>query len=157
MEKSAILEITPPPSLLGGFFIIHRHGKITSMAVIEEFKAFAMRGSVVDLAVGVVIGASFNTIVNSLVADVIMPAFGVVTGNINFSELALVVGTSTIAYGKFIQATLSFIIIAFSLFLVIKAVNAMRKKEELAPEVVKPPSDEVRLLTEIRDLLQKPE
>ena len=124
------------------------------MTVMQEFKAFAMRGSVVDLAIGVVIGAAFNSIVNSLVADVVMPLFGIITGNINFSELAFVVGSSTIAYGKFIQATLSFVIIAFSLFIAIKAMNAMRKKEEQNTEV-KPVSDEVRLLGEIKELLQR--
>lgn len=120
----------------------------------QEFKAFAMRGSVVDLAIGVVIGAAFNSIVNSLVADVVMPSFGIITGNINFSELVFVVGSSTIAYGKFIQATLSFVIIAFSLFLVIKTMNAMRKKEEHTPEE-KPVTDEVRLLGEIKELLER--
>ena len=123
------------------------------MSVIEEFKSFALRGSVVDLAIGVVIGAAFNGIVNSLVADVFMPAFGVVTGNINFSELVLQIDDSKIAYGKFIQAIFSFVIIAFSLFLFIKFMNSLRKKEEEKPKEEKTQAEDVKLLTEIRDLL----
>lgn len=125
------------------------------MSIIQEFKAFAMRGSVVDLAVGVIIGSAFGAIVNSLVGDVIMPTFGVVTGNVNFSDLVLTVGTSKIAYGKFLQATFSFLIVAFSLFAVIKLMNTLRKKEEQKPAEEKTVSDEVKLLTEIRDALRR--
>jgi large conductance mechanosensitive channel len=125
------------------------------MTLLQEFKSFAMRGSVVDLAVGVIVGGAFGTIVNSLVGDVVMPLFGVLTGGVNFSGLHLTVGEASIAYGKFIQATVSFLIIAFSLFLAVKAMNTLRKKEETIPQKEKIVSDEVRLLSEIRDLLTK--
>ncbi len=122
------------------------------MNMLNEFKAFAMRGNVVDLAVGVVIGGAFGTIVSSLVGDIIMPIIGVLTGGLDFSGLSLTVGSATIAYGRFIQAAFVFVIVAFALFMVVKAMNAMKKKEEAKPS--EPPAD-VKLLTEIRDLLKK--
>lgn len=124
------------------------------MSVFAEFKSFAMRGNVIDLAVGVVIGAAFNSIINSLVADIVMPIFSIVTGNIKFTDLALTVGGQQLMYGKFLQASLSFIIIAFSLFLVIKLMNAIHKKEENKAPEVKAESDEVKVLNEIRDILK---
>ncbi|HOY48392.1 MAG TPA: large-conductance mechanosensitive channel protein MscL [Flavobacteriales bacterium] len=124
------------------------------MGILKEFKAFAMRGNVIDLAVGVVIGGAFGGIVNSLVGDVIMPIIGVLTGGVDFSGLSYTVGKAVIAYGKFIQAIFTFIIIAFSLFMVIKGMNATKKKEEEAPAAPPAPSKEEVLLGEIRDLLK---
>lgn len=123
--------------------------------MLEEFKSFAMKGNVVDLAIGVIIGGAFGAIVASLVGDVIMPLIGAVTGGVDFSGLHFTVGSAIIAYGKFIQATFVFIIVAFVLFMVVKAMNKMKKKEEAKPEAQKMVSDEVKLLSEIRDLLKK--
>lgn len=117
----------------------------------QEFKAFAMRGNVVDLAIGVVIGGAFGTIVTSLVGDIIMPIFGIVTGGIDFSDMAYTVGGSTIAYGKFIQAAFVFAIVAFALFLVVKVMSKLKKAEEAKPTAT--PEDTV-LLREIRDSLK---
>ena len=122
--------------------------------MMQEFKAFAMRGNVVDMAVGIVIGGAFGTIVTSLVGDILMPVIGIVTGGLNFSGLAYQFGSATVTYGKFIQATFSFLIIAFALFMFVKALNTIKKKEEKSAEPVAP-SPEVALLTEIRDLLKK--
>lgn len=128
--------------------------------MLKEFKAFAMRGNVVDLAVGVVIGGAFGKIVSSFVADVLMPPIGLLLGGVNFSSLAITLKEAagdtpavTINYGLFIQSIVDFVIIAFAIFLVVKAINKMRKQEEEAPPA---PSPEEVLLTEIRDaLLQK--
>lgn len=125
------------------------------MSVLKEFKEFAMRGNVVDLAVGVVIGGAFGTIVNSLVGDIIMPVIGVMTGGVDFSGLAIKVGAASISYGKFIQATFSFTIVAFALFLIVKGMNSMKKQEVAAPAAPPAPSNEEVLLSEIRDLLKK--
>ncbi len=125
------------------------------MGLIKEFREFAMRGNVVDLAVGVVIGGAFGAIVNSLVGDIIMPIIGVLTGGIDFTGASVTVGEAVIAYGKFIQAIFSFIIIAFALFMVIKGMNTMKKKEEAAPSAPPAPSKEEVLLGEIRDLLKQ--
>lgn len=125
------------------------------MSVLKEFKEFAMRGNVVDLAVGVVIGGAFGAIVNSLVGDIIMPVIGVMTGGVDFSGLAVKVGAASIAYGKFIQATFSFIIVAFALFLIVKGMNSMKKQEVAAPASPPEPSNQEVLLAEIRDLLKK--
>ncbi|WP_040206217.1 large-conductance mechanosensitive channel protein MscL [Neobacillus jeddahensis] len=117
----------------------------------NEFKQFAMKGNVVDLAVGVIIGGAFGKIVSSLVADVIMPLVGLLVGKTNtFADLAYY----GLAYGKFIQAVVDFFIIAFSIFLFVKFINRFRKKEEPAP-VVEKISKEEELLTEIRDLLKE--
>jgi large conductance mechanosensitive channel len=122
--------------------------------MIQEFKAFAMRGNVIDLAIGVVIGTAFGTIVSSLVGDVIMPIIGVLTGGLDFSGMKYTLGNATIAYGKFIQALFIFTIVAFVLFLVVKAMNTMKKKEAESP-TPPPPSGEEKLLMEIRDLLKR--
>ena len=124
------------------------------MSIFSEFKAFAMRGNVIDLAVGVVIGGAFGAIVASLVGDVIMPLLGVLTGGLDFSGLSYTVGDASIAYGKFIQAIFTFIIVAFAIFLFIKGLNATKKKEVEAPAAPAPPSKEEVLLAEIRDLLK---
>jgi len=134
------------------------------MAFIKEFKEFAMRGNVVDLAVGVVIGAAFGKIVTSLVADVIMPPIGYITGGVDFSDKKIVlkpadpthkVLETAIHYGSFINAIIQFLIIAFCIFLVVKAINSMKKQEEVAAPADPEPTKEEILLTEIRDLLAK--
>jgi large conductance mechanosensitive channel len=124
------------------------------MGLFSEFKTFAMRGNVIDLAVGVVIGGAFGGIVNSFVGDVIMPIIGILTGGVDFTGLSYTVGKAAIAYGKFIQAIFSFTIIAFVLFLVIKGMNATKKKTEEVPAAPAAPSSEEILLAEIRDLLK---
>jgi len=130
---------------------------------IQDFKAFAMKGNVVDMAVGVIIGGAFGKIVSSIVADVIMPPIGWLIGGVDFSDLkytlpAIVEGQepATIAYGAFIQNVIDFLIIAFCVFLLVKGIAALsRKKEEEAPAAPAPePSAEEKLLTEIRDLLK---
>jgi large conductance mechanosensitive channel len=128
--------------------------------MIQEFKAFIMRGSVIDLAVGVVMGGAFGKIVNSMVADIIMPPIGLMIGNVNFKDLKFIIGGTTEApialnYGNFIQVTVEFLIISFAIFLVIKAINALKKKEEAAPVAPTAPSAQEKLLAEIRDLLKK--
>ena len=131
------------------------------MGLIKEFKEFAMRGNVVDLAVGVIIGGAFGKITTSLVNDVIMPPIGMVLGKVDFKDLKLVlieasegVKEVSISYGAFINTIIDFTIVAFALFLVIKAMNTLKKKEAAAPAPAAPPADVV-LLTEIRDLLKK--
>lgn len=123
--------------------------------MLQEFKTFAMKGNVVDLAIGVVIGSSFGAIVTSLVKDIIMPVIGILTGGLDFSDLSYQFNDATIAYGKFIQALFIFVIVAFVLFLVVKAMNKMKRTEEAKPAVPVEPSADVQLLTEIRDLLKK--
>ena len=132
------------------------------MSMMSEFKTFAMRGNVIDMAVGIVIGGAFGKIVSSFVSDVLMPPIGMLMGGVNFSDLAIIlkeasgeVAAVTINYGSFIQTVLDFIIIAFAIFMVIKAMNNMKKKEEAAPAEPAKPSAEVELLTEIRDSLKK--
>lgn len=132
------------------------------MGFIKEFKAFAMRGNVVDMAVGIVIGAAFGTIVSSFVADVLTPPLGLLMGGVDFSSLKIVLKAAegevpavTLNWGMFIQKIVDFIIVAFAIFMVIKAMNAFKKKEEAAPaEPPAPPAQEV-LLAEIRDLLKQ--
>ena len=134
--------------------------------ILQEFKQFAMRGNVVDMAVGIIIGGAFGKIVSSIVADLIMPTVGLLVGGVNFTDLkitlkhAVMEGDKVISpavsinYGNFIQVTLDFIIIAFAVFLLVKGVNALSKKKEEAPKApVAPPAD-IQLLTEIRDLLK---
>jgi large conductance mechanosensitive channel len=123
------------------------------MSMVQEFKAFAMKGNVVDLAVGVIIGAAFGKIVASLVEDVIMPLVGTLLGGINFSTLAVTVGSATLKYGKFIQTCLDFLIIAWAIFIAVKLINRLRKEEPAAAPAA-PPKQEV-LLEEIRDILKK--
>jgi len=122
------------------------------MKLVQEFKTFAMKGNVVDMAVGIIIGAAFGKIVTSLVADVIMPPIGLLLGGIDFSKLSVSLASGvTIKYGLFINTVIDFIIVAFAIFMMIKGVNTLRKKEETAPA----PREEVMLLTQIRDLLKK--
>lgn len=130
--------------------------------MLKEFKAFVMRGNVVDLAVAVVIGGAFGKIVGSLVNDLIMPLIGMILGGVNFTNLKYVITPASegveeaaIRYGAFIQSIVDFLIIAFAIFLIIKLLNRMKKKEEEAPAAPpEPPRQEV-LLEEIRDLLKK--
>ena len=132
------------------------------MSMIQEFKTFAMRGNVVDMAVGIIVGGAFGKIVSSFVADVIMPPIGLLIGGVDFSNLAIVIKEAagdaaavTINYGAFIQTVLDFTIIAFAIFMAIKAMNSLKKKKEDAPEEPPAPSNEETLLTEIRDLLRQ--
>ncbi len=132
------------------------------MSMMSEFKSFAMRGNVMDMAVGIVIGAAFGKIVSSFVSDVLMPPIGILLGGVDFTDLVIVlkeaVGETpavTLNYGVFIQTLLDFVIIAFAIFMVVKAMNSLKKKEEAAPELPPVPSAEVKLLTEIRDALKK--
>ena len=122
---------------------------------IKEFKEFISRGSVIDLAVAVVIGGAFTKIVNSLVDDIVMPIIGVIIGGINFEHLMITVGTAEIKYGMFIQTIVNFILISFVIFSIIKSINQFKKKEEEKPEEPEKPSEDIVLLTEIRDLLRK--
>lgn len=124
---------------------------------LKEFKEFAMRGNVMDMAVGVIIGAVFGKIVSSLVDDIIMPLLGVITGGIDFSGLSFNVEDATVKYGMFLQNILDFIIIAFCIFLMIKGMNTLAKrwKEEPKSEESAKPNNEEVLLTEIRDLLKE--
>ena len=137
------------------------------MGIVTEFKEFAMRGNVLDMAVGVVIGGAFGKIVSSVVADIIMPPLGLLVGGVNFTDLSLVLKQAavdasgavipavTLNYGSFLQTVFDFLIIAFAIFLFVKAINTMRKKaEEPAPATPPAPSKEEELLTEIRDLLK---
>jgi large conductance mechanosensitive channel len=129
--------------------------------VLEEFKAFIQRGSVVDMAVGVIIGGAFGKIVSSLVGDLIMPPIGFVTGGVDFSALKFTIGGTptapvTINYGVFLQTTIDFLIIAFCVFLLVKGVNRLqRPKPAPAPAAPPEPTAEVKLLTEIRDALRR--
>jgi len=132
------------------------------MSMMSEFRDFAMRGNVVDMAVGIVIGGAFGKIVSSFVNDVLMPPIGMALGGVDFSDLAMTlkeaggdVAAVTLNYGSFIQTVIDFIIIAFAIFMVIKAMNKLKKKEEAAPAVPPKPSAEETLLAEIRDLLRK--
>ena len=137
------------------------------MGMATEFKEFAMRGNVVDLAVGVVIGAAFGKIVASLVNDIIMPMVGYVVGGVNFNELAFElkpasvdaagaeVAAVLVKYGAFIQTIVDFLIIAFAIFVAVKVINTLKRKQEAAPAAPPEPSEEVKLLTEIRDALKR--
>ena len=129
------------------------------MSLGKEFKEFAMKGSVVDMAVGVIIGAAFGKIVGSLVEDVIMPPLGMIIGGVNFTDLALHIGTDPagkdviLKYGNFLQITFQFLIVAFVLFMLIRTVNKLKKPDPAAPPPA--PAKQEVLLTEIRDLLAK--
>ena len=132
------------------------------MKLFDEFKAFVMRGNVVDMAVGVIIGGAFGKIVTSLVNDIFMPIIGMILGNVNFSSLEIKLGEpvegveqAAIKYGMFIQEIVNFIIIALCIFMVIKVINKMQKKKEEAPAPAPEPTKEEVLLTEIRDALNK--
>lgn len=132
------------------------------MGMMSEFKDFAVKGNVVDMAVGIVIGAAFGKIVTAFVGGVLMPPIGVLLGGVDFADLAYVIKDAvgdtpavSIAYGKFVQTVIDFTIIAFAIFMVVKAMNSMKKAEEEAPEAPPEPSKEEVLLTEIRDALRK--
>jgi len=131
------------------------------MGMMSEFKSFAMKGNVVDMAVGVVIGAAFGKIVTSIVNDIIMPPIGVLIGGVDFSELSIIIQEATadtavvtVNWGNTVQTILNFTIIAFAIFMVVKGMNKMKKKEEAAAEEPTKPSNEEVLLTEIRDALR---
>ncbi|MFP4091939.1 MAG: large-conductance mechanosensitive channel protein MscL [Cyclobacteriaceae bacterium] len=131
------------------------------MGMIKEFRDFAMKGNIIDLAIAVIIGAAFGKIVSSFVNDILMPPIGLLLGGVDFSDLALVlkagaegVDPVTLNYGIFIQTIVDFLIVAFSVFLVIKAYKKTQKKKEAAPVVPPPPSLQETLLAEIRDLLK---
>lgn len=139
------------------------------MGMVKEFKEFAMRGNVMDMAVGIIIGGAFGKIISSFVADVLMPPIGVLLGGTDFTGLKIILKDKvmeadkvvnqavTINYGNFIQVTIDFLIIAFSIFMMIKLMNSMNKKDVPAPAPASPsePSNEEKLLTEIRDLLKR--
>ncbi len=132
------------------------------MKLLDEFKAFAMKGNVVDMAVGIIIGAAFGKIVSSVVSDIIMPPLGLLIGGVNFTDLKLVMKAATEAapavtwnYGNFIQVCFDFLIVAIAVFIMIKAMNAAKKKEEATPSAPPAVPNEEILLTEIRDLLKK--
>jgi large conductance mechanosensitive channel len=132
------------------------------MKMIQEFKAFAVRGNVVDMAVGIIIGAAFGKIVSSAVADVVTPPLGLLIGGVDFSDLAFTLREAmgdkpavVLSYGKFIQATFDFAIVAFAVFLLVKGVNHLKRKEAEAPSAPPTPSKEELLLTEIRDILKQ--
>jgi large conductance mechanosensitive channel len=139
------------------------------MSLMKEFKQFAMRGNVVDMAVGIIIGAAFGKIVSSLVNDVIMPPLGLLLGGVNFTDLKITIKPAsvneageiikgvTLNWGNFVQVIFDFLIVAFAIFMLIKGMNSMKRKEEEAPAATEPPapSKEEELLTEIRDLLKK--
>lgn len=133
------------------------------MKIIQEFKAFAMRGNFIDMAVGIIIGGAFGKIVSSIVNDIIMPPIGLLVGGVNFTDLKFVMKDAvgdipavTLNYGNFLQVLFDFLIIAFSIFMVIKVMNAAKKKEEAPVEEPKAPepTNEEKLLSEIRDLLK---
>lgn len=137
------------------------------MKFVQEFKQFAMKGNVVDMAVGIIIGAAFGKIITSLVNDVIMPPIGLLIGGVDFTDLKVTlkgasvddagnaINAVTLNWGNFVQTALDFLIVAFAIFLLIKAINRLKKKEEEAPAAPPEPGKEEKLLTEIRDLLKK--
>lgn len=131
------------------------------MSLLSEFKAFAVKGNVVDMAVGIIIGAAFGKIVSSFVGDVVMPPVGMLVGGVDFSDLAITLkaaeGNSpavVLAYGKFIQTVLDFVIVAFAIFMGVKVINKLKREEAAAPEVPPAPTKDQELLSEIRDLLK---
>lgn len=132
------------------------------MGLIKEFKEFAVKGNVIDMAVGIIIGAAFGKIVSSFVGDVIMPPLGVLIGGVDFSDLAITLKAAegdtpavVLAYGKFIQTIIDFLIIAFAIFMGLKVINRLKREKEAEPEAPAAPSNEEVLLTEIRDLLKQ--
>lgn len=131
------------------------------MGMLKEFKAFAVKGNVVDMAVGIIIGAAFGKIVSSFVGDVVMPPLGILIGGVDFSDLAITLKAAqgdvpavVLAYGKFIQTVVDFLIIAFAIFMGVKVINRLKREEAAAPSVPPAPSTQEVLLTEIRDLLK---
>ena len=131
------------------------------MSLVSEFKEFAIKGNVIDLAVGFVIGGAFGTVVSSLVANVVMPPLGILIGRVDFSKMAVQIGTDPkgapvlLKYGMFVQAVFSFLLVAIALFAIIKVINRLRRTPPPAPAVPPPPSKSEVLLGEIRDLLAK--
>ena len=133
------------------------------MSFLSEFKQFAVKGNVVDMAVGIIVGAAFGKIVASFVGDILMPPLGLALGGVNFTDLALVLKEANgdapavaIAWGKFVQTVIDFVIVAMAVFVGVKAMNSLKKKEQAAPPAAPPaPSKQEVLLTEIRDLLKK--
>ena len=132
------------------------------MSIVKEFKEFAVKGNVMDMAVGIIIGVAFGKIVSSLVADVIMPPIGLLVGGVDFSNLVVTLKAAeegveavTLRYGMFLQAVFDFLIVAFAVFMAVKALNSMRKKEAETPAAPPAPSAQEQLLMEIRDLLKK--
>ena len=133
-----------------------------SMSMLQEFKAFAVRGNVVDMAVGIIIGAAFGKIVSSVVGDLVMPPLGLLVGGMDFSELVITLKAAVgdqpavvLGYGKFLQQVLDFTIVAFAVFLLVKGINKLKRSEAAAPSAPPTPSKEELLLTEIRDLLKQ--
>jgi large conductance mechanosensitive channel len=124
------------------------------MSWVKEFREFAIKGNVVDLAVGVIIGAAFGKIVSSLVADIIMPLVGIMIGGINYEDLVIEVGDAQVTYGKFIENVIDFVVVAFVIFLMVKVINHFRRQAEKEPKAAPPPRQE-QLLEEIRDLLKR--
>ncbi|WP_295121529.1 large-conductance mechanosensitive channel protein MscL [uncultured Chitinophaga sp.] len=125
------------------------------MSFLKEFKEFATKGNVIDLAVGVVIGAAFGKIVNALVESIIMPLVGILIGGFDFKGLMIKVGSAEVKYGIAIQAFVEFVIIAFAIFLLIKGINRLKRKEEAAPAAPAGPTKEEQLLMEIRDAIKQ--
>ncbi|MBO5517797.1 MAG: large-conductance mechanosensitive channel protein MscL [Firmicutes bacterium] len=126
--------------------------------MMKEFKEFISRGNVMDMAVGIIIGGAFTAIVSSLVADIITPIIGMLMGGIDFSSLAVTVGSANLTYGNFIQAIINFLLVAWVLFMIVKAMNKMKRKEEekpAEPEAPAEPPEDIVLLREIRDSLKK--
>jgi large conductance mechanosensitive channel len=146
---------------------LHGAGHKRGLSLLKEFREFAMKGSVVDLAVGLIIGTAFGAIVKSLVDDVVMPPIGLVLGGIDFSQLQYVlkegtpgpdgkvIGEVAIRYGVFLNVIITFIIVAFSMFLIVKAMNSLKRKQEAAPAPTPETPPQEKLLAEIRDLLAK--
>lgn len=124
---------------------------------LREFKEFAMRGNVMDLAVGVIVGGAFSSITTSLINDILMPIIGIFVSEASFADLTVTVGSAVVAYGNFIQAVINFLIMAFVVFCMVKGINRLSRKKEEAPPPPPPPapSQEEKLLTEIRDLLKE--
>lgn len=136
-------------------------GEQEIMSMLKEFKEFAVKGNVVDMAVGIIVGAAFGKIVSSFVGDVIMPPIGMLLGGVDFSDLAITLKEAVgeapavvLSYGKFIQTLIDFTIIAFAIFMAVKAINTLKRKEQEAPTAPPAPTKEEVLLTEIRDLLK---
>ncbi len=132
------------------------------MKILDEFKTFAMKGNMIDMAVGIIIGAAFGKVISSLVSDIIMPPIGLLLGGVNFTDLNIVMKAATDVapavtwnYGAFIQVVIDFLIVAWAIFMIIKAINTFKKKEEAAPAAPPAPTKDQELLKEIRDLLKK--
>lgn len=124
-------------------------------AFLSEFKTFIARGNVLDMAVGVIIGGAFKAIADSLTNDILMPLLGTLVGRVSFADLTLTLGSAQIAYGNFLEAVLNFVIMAFAVFCIVKAVNRFHRRKAEAPKAPPQPSNEEKLLMEIRDLLKE--